>query len=173
MFDRKDGSKQFVLIEWKYTETYSAVNLKYSKRGTDRTAIYRHLFDHDDFPLRKEMINDFDALFFEPFYQLMRQQLLANEMEKAKELGADVVSLHHFAPERNDQFKRVTSPDLEQIGDSVMEVWRRLVRKPDRFYHVSIENLFGNFKTDAHPEMQPWWDYTSSRYPWFRQVPRV
>lgn len=173
MFDRKEGVRQFVLIEWKYTETYSAVNLKYSKSGTDRTSIYRHLFDREDFPLKKKMINDFDALFFEPFYQLMRQQLLANEMEKAKELGADVVSLLHIAPERNDQFKRVTSPDLKQIGDSVMEVWTRLIRKPDRFHHVSIENLFGGFKIDGHLEMQPWWDYTASRYPWFRQVPIV
>ena len=172
MFLRKDGSKQFVLIEWKYTETYSTVNLRLSKSGTDRTAIYRHLFDREDFPLRMDKTNDFDALFFEPFYQLMRQQLLANEMEKAKELGADVVSLLHIAAARNDQLNRVTSPGLKHIGDSVTEVWRSLVRKPDRFQTASIENLFGDFEIDEHPEMQPWWDYAASRYSWFMQVPR-
>lgn len=170
MFRKKDGSKEFVLIEWKYTETYSRVNLKFARSGTDRTAIYRHLFDRADFPLRKGLLQDFDALFFEPFYQLMRQQLLANEMEKAKELGADMVSLLHIAPTHNDQFNKVTSPNLKLLGDSVITVWQSLVREPDRFQSASSEDLFGAFDIDKHPEMLAWWDYTAARYPWFREV---
>jgi hypothetical protein len=170
MFNRNDGSIQFVLIEWKYTETYSIVNRKFAPSGTDRTTIYRHLFDRDDFPLKKELLPDFDALFFEPFYQLMRQQLLANEMEKAKELGADVVSLLHIAPARNHQLSRVTSPELMHLGESVIGVWQRLVKKPSRFQSIYCENLFGAFKIGEHPEMLPWWEYTTERYPWFIQT---
>ena len=170
MFERKDGLKEFVLIEWKYTETYSATNLKFSKSGTDRTAIYKHLFDRADFPIRKDLLQDFDALFFEPFYQLMRQQLLANEMERARELGADVVSLLHIAPAHNDQFNRVTSPTLKHLGDKVTAVWQSLVREPDRFQSVSSEDLFGAFSIDQHPEMLTWWKYIADRYPWFREV---
>jgi hypothetical protein len=51
--------------------------------------------------------------FYEPFYQLMRQQLLAREMETARECGADVVSLLHIAPAQNACFQRVTSPNLK------------------------------------------------------------
>jgi hypothetical protein len=40
---------------------------------------------------------------------IMRQQLLAHEMEKAHELGADIVSLLHFSPAHNKDFMRVTS----------------------------------------------------------------
>jgi hypothetical protein len=33
----------------------------------------------------------YDALFYEPFYQFMRQQFLAHEMELVHEMGADRV----------------------------------------------------------------------------------
>lgn len=171
-FERADGAKQFVLIEWKYTETYSSVNLKYSKSGTDRTAIYQHLYDQSDFPLKKEELGNFDALFYEPFYQLMRQQLLANEMEKAKELDADIVSLLHIAPEHNPQLNKVTSLNLTYLGDTVIDVWRQLIVKSDRFQSNGIEDLFGSFTIHKHPEMQAWWKYIGSRYPWFMQ-PKV
>jgi Restriction Endonuclease associating with ARP len=87
-FESLNGSKQIVLIEWKNTETYATKDFKIAESGTDRSEIYRHLYNRVDFPLNKDLLGRFDHLFFEPFYQLMRQQLLANEMEKAAELGA-------------------------------------------------------------------------------------
>lgn len=169
MFQRQDGSRQFVLIEWKYTEAYSPVNLKLSRSGTDRTAIYGHLFNRDDFPLDKSILPSFESLFFEPFYQLMRQQLLANEMEIAGEQGANVVSLLHIAPRHNPSFQKVTSPALQTLGSSVTGVWRKLVKNPDRFRSVSVEEMFGGFQVRRHPEVQSWWQYISNRYPWFRE----
>ena len=47
----------------------------------------------------------YDDLFYEP-YQLFRQQLLANEMEKARELEADVVSVLHISHRQINLFKR-------------------------------------------------------------------
>lgn len=47
MFEKTDGKKQIVLIEWKYTEAYYSTLLKYAKSGTDRTLIYLHLFEND------------------------------------------------------------------------------------------------------------------------------
>ena len=40
----------------------------------------------------------------------MRQQFLSHEMEKAHELGVDIVSLMHIAPKHNHDFTRITSP---------------------------------------------------------------
>jgi Fic family protein len=54
--------------------------------------IYRPLYQRDDCPLDKGLVPSFEALFYEPFYQFMRQPLLAHEMERAHELGADRVS---------------------------------------------------------------------------------
>jgi hypothetical protein len=77
MFEHMNGFRQIVLIEWKYTETNNDMPLRFSDRGTDRMAIYAPLYERPDCPLNKELLPDFEALFFAPFYQLMRQQFLA------------------------------------------------------------------------------------------------
>lgn len=165
-FRRNNGLLQTVLIEWKYTEAYDPIDNRYSKWGTDRTAIYRHLYDCDDFPLDKKKLPSFESLFYEPFYQLLRQQLLAHEMEKHNEGGADIVTLLHITPAKNTEIGRVTSPDLRPMGDSVIDIWKELVVQPNRFQSISVEELFGKFPIGEHPVMSAWWDYITDRYPW-------
>ena len=166
MFRRPDGKKQIVLIEWKYTESYSSTWLRYAPSGTDRTAIYQHLYDAPDCPLDKTKIQHFEDLFIDPFDQFMRQQFLAHEMEKARELGADVVSLLHISPAANKAFKRVTSSNLMHLGDSATGVWKKLVKPQERFAAESSEMLFGWFPVEQFPQMADWWMYIRQRYPW-------
>ena len=101
----------------------------------------------------------------------MRQQLLAHEMERAHEIGADLVAVLHVAPARNSEFQKVTSPELRALGDTATGVWKRLVKPPDRFISISTEQLFGSLSPAQMPEMQPWLDYVFSRYPWLRASP--
>ncbi len=166
MFENQDGIKHIVLIEWKYTEAYYSTFLKFAKSGTDRSLIYAHLYDYDNDLLDKDKIPSFYTLFYEPFYQFMRQQYLANEMEKAQELGADVVSLLHIAPEHNQDFKRITSPELKSLGQSATEVWGKLVKKPGRFISIRTEEMFGRFDVSDFPELKDWYKYITSRYSW-------
>jgi hypothetical protein len=170
MFERTDGQKQIVLIEWKYTESYSGTSLKKAKSGTYRTKIYAPLYERDDFPLNKALLPSFDDLFYEPFYQFMRQQLLAHEMERAKESGADIVSLLHIAPNHNKEFQRVTSLKLSSIGESVIDIWKKLQRPPHRFDSVSTEDLFSGFAIRKFPEMANWWEFINTRYSWLDTV---
>ena len=165
-FRRLDGCVQIVLIEWKYTEAYFKTNLKFAKSGRDRTKIYAHLYNNDEDLLDKELLTSFDLLFFEPFYQFMRQQYLANEMEKAHELGADTVSLLHIAPAHNLDFKRITSPDLGSLGESATDVWGKLVKKPGRFHSVATEDLFSEFDIIQYPNLKNWYEYITERYTW-------
>lgn len=166
MFKRTDGKRQIVLIEWKYTESYGGESLRVAKSGTDRTEIYMPLFEQADCPLHKDLLPCFDSLFFEPFYQFMRQQFLAHEMEKAHELGADVVSVLHIAPDHNEDFCKVTSPRLTGLDKTATKVWRRLVSAEDRFASVSTEQVFGSLSVERLPDMGEWLDYLSQRYPW-------
>jgi hypothetical protein len=166
MFERTDGKRQIVLIEWKYTESYGGVSLKVASSGTDRTEIYRWLFERDDCPIDKSFFESFDRLFYEPFYQFMRQQLLASQMEVSRELTADVVSVLHIAPNQNTDFRRITSPDLQPLGATATEVWERLVRCPGRFMSVSTEEIFGRLSLEQLPTMGEWVDYIGERYPW-------
>ena len=167
MFERADGLRQIALIEWKYTEAYYKSFIRFARKsGTDRLAIYAHLLNRDDCPLYKESLPSLDALFYDPFDQLMRQQLLAHEMEKAQELGAQVVSVLHIAPTHNVDLPRVTSPALQHLGNTMIEVWTRLVRRPDRFASKSTEALFGRFPVERFPELACWWEYVTARYSW-------
>jgi hypothetical protein len=168
MFDREDGKRQIALIEWKYTESYGGRPLKVAPSGTDRTQIYRPLYERDDCVLDKSLLSDFGDLFYEPFYQLMRQQFLAHEMERAQELGAAVVSVLHISPVHNSDFGNVTSPALRSLGMSVIDVWKRLTRNPDRFASVSTEGLFGQLLINRLPELRAWWQYTNDRYSWLQ-----
>jgi len=161
-FERKDGLKQIVLIEWKYTESYSPTSLKVTKSGTDRTQIYLPLYEKADCIVDQNKVPTFEDLFYEPFYQFFRQQLLAQEMEKARELEADKVSLLHIAPENNLDFKRVTSPALLPLGSTATEVWHSLLRHPDRFLSLGTRQLYGSF---GHDEMKDWKQYMLERYP--------
>ena len=165
-FRRRDGSRHVVLIEWKYTESYSSHSLKYAKSGTDRTEIYRHLFEQEDCPIDKNLLPSFDALFYEPFYQLMRQQFLAHEMEKAQELGADIVSVLHIAPAHNKDFRKVTAPELHHLGTSATGVWQRLVQHSGRFHSIETETLFGGINEVDLPGIKSWRDYIYTRYAW-------
>jgi len=165
-FERHDGTCQVVLIEWKYTEAYYSTPLRWSKARTDRTKIYRHLYDSPDCPLNKDRLESSEVLFYEPFYQFMRQQYLARCMERAHELQAEAVSVLHIAPDHNLDFRRVTSPALTALGDTATSVWAKLVRTEGKFLSVSTERLFGQLSVEQLPDMRDWQDYIGARYPW-------
>lgn len=168
LYETTAGHREIALIEWKYTESYSPVSLRVAKSGTDRTKIYAPLYEQDDCPIDKSPLPRFQDLFYEAFYQLMRQQLLAHQMEQAKELGATRVSVLHVAPLHNADFRRVTSPGLVHLGDSPTAIWKRLVLPSDRFASVHTEELFGQFPIDRFPELDAWWAYIHARYPWVK-----
>jgi hypothetical protein len=166
LFDRQDGTRQVVLIEWKYCESYYSTPLHVSKSGTRRTEIYQHLFDAPDCPIDKDLLPDYDDLFYEPFYQFMRQQFLAHEMEKAEELKANIVSLLHISPAANSDFRRITSPRLQNLGESATQVWSKLVKGSSRFLSVSTEEMFGAFPIHQYQVLDSWWEYIRARYSW-------
>jgi hypothetical protein len=166
MFQRQNSQREIVLIEWKYTESYGSTPYYTSNRGTSRVDIYRPLYQRTDCPLNKGLLPDFRDLFYEPFYQLMRQQFLAHEMERARELGADRVSALHIEPRANEDFLRVTSPGLRALGDSATGIWKLLLINPDRFRSIAIEELFGRLPQDSTAKLGDWWPYIQQRYSW-------
>lgn len=140
-FRRTDGRIQIVAGEWKYTEHYRAgVDLRYSRSGTDRLdRIYRKHLSRPDSQIVGEV--PLESLFFDPFDQLMRQQLLCTAMERCHEMEADIVSLLHVAPRANGELmKRITSQTLKAVGSDVHAVWEALV-SPGRFKGVATEDL--------------------------------
>ena len=161
-FRRSDGLVQIVAGEWKYTENYAnGKDIRISKHGTDRLDIYRPSLDAAGCQIALNGVSK-EALFFDPFDQLMRQQLLCSAMEREGEMGADVVSLLHIAPAANREFLgRVTSPALRSMGGDVHETWSRLVRR-DRFAGVDAEHALA--LACRHAPEPEWGEYMRRRY---------
>jgi len=164
MFEKENELRQIVLIEWKYTESYTRTSLKQAKSGTSRKEIYEWLYDAPDTIINKNVITEFGDLFYEPFYQLMRQQFLANEMEKAEELGADIVSILHISPECNKELRTITSPNLVENGKDVFIKWSDIINNKDRFRSIHTEDLFGGMDYQKTPDLIDWWNYIIDRY---------
>ena len=140
-FRRSDDRIQIVAGEWKYTENYTnEKNMRFSDNGTDRLKIYEPSLKAPDCQIELNGLSQ-EALFFDPFDQLMRQQLLCSAMEREHEMETDVVSLLHVAPMANRELMaRVTSPGLRSVGSDIHDVWSKLV-KPGHFVGVHVEDV--------------------------------
>lgn len=126
-FRRHDGRIEILLIEWKYTEFYAAKDIRFSRSGTDRSVTYVPHLRRADSPFAGSPVREED-LFFDPFDQLMRLQLLAAAMEREREMDADVVGVLHLAPRANRELiEGITSPQLAPLGGNIHDVWRRIV----------------------------------------------
>lgn len=97
---------------------------------------YEADFERSDGPLRSDIL-PIDLLFDEPFYQLMRQQLLADRLEADHVEGADVVRVLHVLSRHNLAYQQsLPREEHRAIGSTVEEVWATLLRAHDRFVHL-------------------------------------
>jgi hypothetical protein len=145
-FQQEDNKIRILLGEWKYTENYTkGKSIRYSRAGTDRlNKIYRPFLKAQNCQI-KISNRQYHHLFYDPFDQLMRLQLLSTEMEKAGEMGADIVSTIHIVPKANKEFNlRMTSPGLKKYGKTVHEIWSALV-PDDRFKGFYLENILNDY----------------------------
>ena len=131
------GVECLALVEWKYTETYSG--LAEPAKTATRLSRYGELLASPHSPVLWPAGLSTDALFTEPIYQRVRQQLLAHALE---EHGvADQVHVVHVHSVANTAYQRLRHPELLALGDSVEAVWARLLAAPDRFHHIPLERF--------------------------------
>lgn len=163
-FRRRDGKNQLVLGEWKYTEEYAGNDLGIAARRDN----YINAFNRGLFADTTQEL--YDSLFFEPFYQLMRLQLLAQEMESGdmgREMDCEVVTVLHVSPEANHEFRdRVTSPYLKgrYPNTGTLEIWKQLA-PADKFLSISVEVLLETI-SNARMGNPVWKNYLATRYDW-------
>jgi hypothetical protein len=149
-----------LLIEWKYTESYGQpISQKGNKKRLKR---YQNIAFGPDGPIRNDLNLKIKDFFFEPFYQLFRQQMFAFQMEKAKDSGSSRVRVLHIAPAANLSLRKVTSPALRRFGDDAFAVFRSLLVSPENFVSRSTEDLFGPIVLDSGADKL--WSYVGRRY---------
>lgn len=171
-FRENNGRVHLVLGEWKYTEEYGRSCKGSGSSGDVRKSNYIDFFiaPKGVFNANSDKDKLYDSLFYEPFYQLMRLQLLAQEMEghKDKEMDADVVSVLHICPEANNEFRNNVASDYlkgKLPGKGVLEIWKELVPS-DKFMSISVEDLLDTIMNQAESNSQDWADYLGTRYSW-------
>jgi hypothetical protein len=165
------GRKETLLIEWKYTETYGAPLQNAPREGKTSNEVritrYRDLAFAPDGPIHADLGLAVEDFFWEPFYQCLRQQMLAFQMQKAAEDGAERVRVLHISPTGNRSLHKVTAPALRQFGDDAFEAFRAVLVDPDGFISRSTEQVFGSLL--AQMAGDPWSDYLTSRYSFLRE----
>ncbi len=128
----QEGLTELVLIEWKYTEHYAPRSAS-PRKDAVRFKHYGPLLAAADSPIASGLL-PFEELLQEPLYQLVRQQLLAHELERTKAHGADRVRVVHVLPAGNTAYQASLHGTLAPLlGTTIKEVWHRLLRQPDRF----------------------------------------
>ncbi|RWK85301.1 MAG: hypothetical protein EOR52_27735 [Mesorhizobium sp.] len=158
---RQDSRVETLLVEWKYTEVYGKP--PEPEREAERLRRYQNIAFRPSGPLRSDAGLKLTDLFWEPFYQLVRQQMLAGRMQAAQEDGAERVRVLHIAPAGNQRLTRVTSPALRPLGDNAFNVYSSLLEYHDDFISRSTESLFSPLIADA-PKGDAWADYIRDRY---------
>lgn len=163
---KHEGRTETVLIEWKYTEHYGAP-IAPGGNGV-RQGRYQGLAFAPVGPVRADcglVLGDF---FWEPFYQMLRQQMLAFQMQAANEGGAERVRVLSLSPAGNRALHTVTAPALRCHGDDAFDVFRGLLTRPEDFVSCSIGAAFGKVLSDPGLEGQSWADYLLGRYTFMR-----
>ena len=78
------SGRRAYLIEWKYVEEYRGRYLGDGSKGATRLERYSEAYAESPFLPDSTPVT---AWFYEPFYQMMRQRLLADRMVRKGELG--------------------------------------------------------------------------------------
>ena len=153
------------LLEWKYTESYGKNDKGCGRKGRTRRRRYGKRYAaspafRDGIPL--------DAWLHEPFYQIMRQRLLADRMVANGELGVSEAKVVLVVPDGNVAYRSdITSPVLQgEFPDlvTVEDVTRAAMNAPDRDFGVVSQDVLGDA---ARAWGGPQWSrYQRERYGW-------
>jgi len=164
MYESTDGRHVMLLIEWKYSESYGATYKRFRSDGTDRVEPYRVFFFDKLTPIDLTVTSRIEDFMFEPFYQLLRQQLLVSRIAEVGIPDVDRVRLVHVHASGNRELKAITSPGFRDLGRDAYEVWQHLLVDPSDFIAITTEDFLSHAPIDRFPELEPWRLYMTSRY---------
>lgn len=168
-----EDKKWLILIEWKYTEHYYMRDkgIEADGKGEKRHARYDTLIQHSKF--LKPQTKEVGSIYYqEPFYQLMRQTLWAEqiihrtftqvkpELEekfKAKEKFKAEAMLHlHVIPRAN---KYVVPRKFSR--DPIEQIWRAQLNTPECYQVIDPKDLFAPIAEELDKD---WMAYLEARY---------
>jgi hypothetical protein len=158
---KDDGKNILILIEWKFTEDYTKnYNGKNKCKYIDGYHDYHLLFADPNCPIQP--INNFKDLYYDPFYQLMRQTLFGWKMVEANEMGCDEYVHLHIIPKENLKIQEIISPGFKYNENNMSNVWKNLLKEPFKYKVLSPEELLSPLKNDQNTK--DFFDFLKIRY---------
>ena len=164
----RDNSIWLIPIEWKYTEHYANLDKSNEDRqgeekgsngkGKERVRRYSALTDAS--LQLKSLDSYYGSIYYqEPFYQLMRQTLWAENVVKLKEenLKADNYMHIHVIPSAN---KNLLDKKYSVSGMGMEESWRSMLSDQSKYIIVDPPKLLEPIK-EKYPELA---SYLKKRY---------
>ena len=150
----KAGEKILFFIEWKYTEFYGYK----SKQCKAREDVYNNLITNNVSPFKDIRV---DIYYYEPFYQLMRQTLLAEQCIKNREYGCTDYRIVHVIPTENVKLlNTVTSKKM--TGSTISEAWKNVLKRENTYISLSPKEFISPIKKEE--EAFQFIDYLNKRY---------
>ena len=175
--ETKAGRRRAYLLEWKYVERYLSARPEFKGGGTKgdtRRLRYAERYRASFSSFNPAVAPDLDDFLYEPFYQIMRQRLLADRMVQESELGIDEAKVVVVVPEQNWAYRAVsdgnttTSPLLAQRFpqlETVEAVMRAALSNPDaQFDMVAPSSLLDALTQCLPDETAEWAGYWRDRY---------
>lgn len=164
LYRSPSGATRFILGEFKYTESYGRSGKTLRSDGTDRMAPYREFFYAPDSPINSDIAPPIEAFAAEPFYQLLRYQLMARQVEVRKAHVIDSTSVLYVHVPENRGLRRVIVPEFRELGADVFDVRARMLVDIDRFVPVSFKTMFASVIDSGLSRLRAWSTYVRDRY---------
>jgi hypothetical protein len=152
-----DGRTILFPIEWKYVEAYGNDDKSRNEKGQTRLSRYTQLIN-DSKQLR---IDDHRVYYFEPFYQLMRQTLWAEQMIQHRHqetISADDFIHIHVIPNENTELLDKKYPCS---GMGMEETWRSQIIDQSKYKILSPQQFLTPLSQHNYPELV---SYLTKRY---------
>lgn len=154
------------LMEWKYVEESEEGNGVMIRKSNTPISRYSALYKAESSSFNGTA--PMDELLYEPFYQLMRQRLLADRMVNDAELGVTDAKVIAVVPEANTAYReRITSPPLAQRfpnHKTVSDVFRAALKQPVSYAMVCPSVLVAAVEQECGGAAANWVAYQRERY---------
>jgi len=161
----KNGSKWLIPIEWKYTEFYYNQNKAiegYKKdpincKGEIRKERYTNLINNS----KQLKSQNHECYYYEPFYQLMRQTLWAEQMinnEKSETIKAKNFLHAHVIPSENSDLLKKR---YKCSGMAMEETWQRHLKDPSKYLIITPKKLLKGINNSTYKNLV---EYLKIRY---------
>lgn len=151
MAKHKSGKIYLIPIEWKYTESYDTFDKsiagKMKSKELERQRRYNQLINDSTQLVRLEKYEG-SIYYQEPFYQLMRQTLWAEQIIEhmdEEDLQADDYWHVHVVPTDND---KLLNHKYKVSGKEMEDTWRSILKDQSKYTIVDPSTLLAPLTLD-------------------------